>query len=220
LTQDLLRWGWAGFLTRYWIIGGQDPSVAYLARAAWDTTATPDAVYRDQIGVVCGDECVPDMLKVFREVEAVTVSMEWNELGFGFAVPGMMMKHWKPEPMSIDLLEDRRGYQRALDAARRALKKTRPAGRNYVEYWVGRLEYAVDYLNAVEAVHRAAMAEVKKDRTATLRETELALADVRHALEAYASIARDQSDRGALATLNEFVYRPLKAKVAELSPKQ
>ncbi len=220
LTQGLLRWGWAGFSTRYWTIGGQDPSVAYLARAAWDATSTPEAVYRDQIDAVCGKGCAPDLLRVFREVEAVTVSMEWNELGFGFAVPGMMMKHWKPEPMPVDLLEDRRGYQQALDAARRALKKTKPGGRNYVEYWVGRLEYAVAYLNAVEAVHRAAMAEVKKDRTATLRETELALADVRQALEAYAGIARDQSDRGALATLNEFVYRPLKTKVAELSLKQ
>jgi hypothetical protein len=219
LTQDLRRWGWAGFSTRYWLIGGQDPSVAYLARAAWDTTSTPDTVYRDQIRVVCGQPCVLDLLQVFREVEAVTASLEWNELGFGFAVPGMMMRHWTPKPMPDDLLEDRRGYQRALDAALRALAKCRPGGRSYVEYWIGRLQYAIDYLNAVEAVHRAAMAEAKQDQTATLRETKMALADIRQALQAYAGVARDQSDRGAVATMNEFVYRPLKAKVAELTPK-
>jgi hypothetical protein len=50
-----------------------------------------------------------------------------------------------------------------------------------------------------------------------LREAKLALSDVRQALEAYARVARDQSDRGAIATLNEFAYRPLKEKVVELS---
>ena len=156
------------------------------------------------------------MLTVFREVEDVTKDMEWHELGFGFAVPGMMMKHWTPEPMPDDLLEDRRGYQRALEAARRAGSKVAATGRCYVDYWVGRLEFAVDYLNAVEAVHRAAIADQRKDRLETLRQTEIGLGATRRALEAYARVARDQSDRGAIAQLNEFVYRPLKAKRAAL----
>ena len=36
------------------------------------------------------------------------------------------------------------------------------------------------------------------------------------ALETYARAALDRSDGGALATLAEFAYRPLKAKVASL----
>jgi len=39
------------------------------------------------------------------------------------------------------------------------------------------------------------------------------------ALEAYARVARDQSDRGALATMAEYVYRPLQDKVAALEKK-
>ena len=35
-------------------------------------------------------------------------------------------------------------------------------------------------------------------------------------MEAYARVARDQSDLGTRATLAEFAYRPLKAKVASL----
>ena len=113
LTRELVRHGWAGFSTRYWMIGGQDPCVAYLSRAAWHSGVAPDRVYRDQLRVVCGPPCVEDMLTVFQEVENVTRDMEWHELGFAFAAPGMMMKHWTPEPMPDDLLEDRRGYQRA-----------------------------------------------------------------------------------------------------------
>jgi len=44
LTKDLRRHGRAGFSTRYWLVCDHDPCIAYLARAAWDTTATPDAV--------------------------------------------------------------------------------------------------------------------------------------------------------------------------------
>jgi len=216
LTQDLLRWGWAGYLTRYWIVGGQDPNVGYLARAAWDRTATPDTVDRDQLKAVCGEGCIADMLTVFHEVEAVTANMEWNQLGFAFAIPRMMMKHWKPAPVAADLLGDRQGYQRALAAAREALPKASAGGRGYVEYWIGRLEFAVDYINAAEALHRAAMAEAKKDHAGSLREAEEGLADLRQGIEAYARVAQDQSDRGAIAILNEFAYRPLKAKVAAL----
>ena len=35
----------------------------------------------------------------------------------------------------------------------------------------------------------------------------------REALEAYARVAGDRSDLGAIAVLNEYVYRPLQAKV-------
>jgi hypothetical protein len=128
----------------------------------------------------------------------------------------MMMKHWKPAPVAADLLGDRQGYQRALAAAREALPKASAGGRGYVEYWIGRLEFAVDYINAAEALHRAAMAEAKKDHAGSLREAEEGLADLRQGIEAYARVAQDQSDRGAIAILNEFAYRPLKAKVAAL----
>jgi hypothetical protein len=216
LTQDLLRDGWAGFILRQRFIADHDPSMAYLARSAWDRDATPEAVERDQLRTVCGEGCVEDMLAAFHEVELATINLEWNNLGFTFPVPGMMMKNWKPGPMPADLVEDRSSYQRALEAARRALARATPAGRSYVDYWVGRLEFAVGYIDTVEEVRRAASAEAAKKPEETLPYAATALADARRALEAYARVARDPSDRGAIAVMNEYVYRPLKAKVAEL----
>lgn len=46
------------------------------------------------------------------------------------------------------------------------------------------------------------------------------MASATAALEAYARVARDQSDRGAIATMDEYAYRPLKAKVAEIKGRQ
>ncbi|MBM3890272.1 MAG: hypothetical protein FJ388_14250, partial [Verrucomicrobia bacterium] len=216
LTRDLRHHGWAGFSSRYWLIGDHDPCVAYLSRAAWHADATPEAVYRDQIRAACGEACVEDMLTVFREVEATTVELEWHGLGLTFPIPGMMMSHWKPNPMPAELKKVRPGYQRALAAARRAQGKASAAGRKYTDYWVGRLEFGIGYLDTIEAVRRAATAEAAKKPAEALQHAETALATARRALEAYARVAGDQSDRGAIATMAEYVYRPLKAKVAQL----
>lgn len=74
----------------------------------------------------------------------------------------------------------------------------------------------VDYMDAGEAVHRAAAAEAAKKSAEASKYAEPDLAKARRALETYAWVARDQADRGTTAVMNEYVYRPLKAKVAGL----
>jgi hypothetical protein len=145
----------------------------------------------------------------------------------------MMMKHWTPGPMPPELIADRQGYQRALEAARRAQQRRGGASlpalsstngtaltclttNGYVDYWIGRLEFGIGYLDTIEAVHRAATAEAENQPQEALQHAEAALSAARRALEAYARVARDRSDLGAIATMNEYVYRPLKEKVAEM----
>jgi len=218
LTLDLRRLGWAGFSTRYWLIGDHDPCVAYLARAAWDASATPELVYRDQMTTVCGPACVDDMLEVFRLVEAATVDLEWNGLGMAFPVPGMLMQHYAEGPTPEYVLRDRDTYARALAAARRARAKAGPEGRAYVDYWIGRLEFGVRYLDAIGALRRGATAEAAGDKAGARQAVELAVSAVHDALSAYARVARDRSDLGAIALMNEYVWRPVRAKRAELGP--
>ena len=216
LTIDLIRHGWAGFSTRYWLIADHDPCVAYLSKAAWEEGVTHQDVYRDQIRVVCGAQCIEDMLAMFREVEETTIALEDHGLGLTFPVPGMLTKHWTPQPMSDELAEDRQGYQRALDAAYRAREKAQPSGQNYIDYWIGRLRFGIGYLDMIAAVRRAAIAEADGKHVDAIQCAETALVTAREALEAYAGVVRDQSDRGAIAVMNEYVYRPLKEKIATL----
>ncbi len=216
LTQELRRCGWAGFSTRYWLISDHDPCVAYLAQAAWDATATPETTYRDQVTAVCGPACIDDMLKLFGEVEAATLVLEQHGLGLTFPVPGMIMQQWKPAAMPAKLMEVREHYRRALDGARQAQRKATPRGQAYAAYWVGRLEFGIGYLNTIEALRRAATADSRMDGAGAVRETETALAEAARALDGYARVARNQSDRGAIATMGEFVYRPLKAQAGKL----
>ena len=220
LTNELIRHGWSGFATRHWMVSGQDPCVTYIARAAWDRGTTPEQVYRDQISAVCGEACVDDMLEVFREVEKVTISLEWHNLSFAFPVPDSILKfHWGSRPMSPELVKNRCGYSRALEAAQRAQEKVSDSGRAYVDYWVGRLEFAIEYLNAVESLRRAAKADRSNDGPEAIRQMESAIAAAKRSISAFARVATDQSDRGAVAQLNEFVYRSLKRKLAELREK-
>jgi hypothetical protein len=219
LTKDIGAQGWAGFSTRYWLIGDHDPCVAFLSRAAWDPSVTPDDVYRDQLSRICGDAAVGDMLKVFSEVEAATITLEWHGLGLTFTTPNMMMQHWTPGTMSAELKTVSPRYQAALDAARRALEKSEPAGKSYINYWIGRLEFGIAYMAAIEAVHSAATAEAAKDNTLARREATRALDLIKQALTSYASVARDRSDKGAIAVMNEYVYRALTAKIGMLKDK-
>ncbi|MGZ5566133.1 MAG: alpha-glucuronidase family glycosyl hydrolase [Limisphaerales bacterium] len=216
LTKEIRNDAWAGFSTRYWLIGDHDPCVAYLARAAWDINADPDKIARDQIGHVCGDVAVADMLTVFHEVEAATKTLEWNGLGLTFPTPQMIMQHWTPGELSAELKSVTTHYQSALGAANNAFRKS---NNPYIAYWIGRLKFGIDYMHTIEAVRAAATAESVNNSSLALDEAKRALGLITAALTNYSSIARDRSDLGAIATINEFVYRPLLAGVAQLSAK-
>jgi hypothetical protein len=216
LTQDLRKYGWSGFSTRYWLVGDHDPALAYLSRAAWDSSATPEAIYRGQWKAVCGDRCVDPMLEMLRQAERATLLLEQHALSFAFPVTGMMMKHWTPEPLSTKIFDVQKSYEQALAAVRSAREQTLPAQRNAQDYWLGRLEYGIRYIEAVALLHQAAQADSQGHKTDALRQTEQSLAKAVSGIEAYARVARDQSDRGAVAMMGELVYRPLKAKVDEL----
>ena len=219
LTKDIRKHGWAGFSTRYWITSDHDPCVSYIARAAWDAEATPEAVYRDQVRAACGEAAVEDMLQMFRELEKTTIFLEWNAMGLTFPVPGIIMRQWGASPMPDAYVEARAGYRRALEAARRAREKSTERGYGYIDYWIGRLEFGAGYFDTIEAVRRAAAVEKAGDWAKAAKAAEEALATARGALGAYARVARDRSDYGTLAVLNQYVYRPLQHKVAELKKK-
>jgi len=226
--------GVSGFCTRQWMISDHDPCVAYLSKAAWTPGATPEAVYVDQIRAVCGRAAVEPMLEAFRELEAVTTALEDHGMGFSFPVPTMMTQHWTPGPLSKELVEDRAGYQRALAAVRSVPEPPSEEGRAYVRYWLQRLKFAVEYLDAVEAVKKAAIAE-KAARDAkqkgderefrarlaeALKQADAAQTTAFQAIETFAGVAKNQADRGAIATMAEYVYRPLKRKAEELRVEQ
>jgi hypothetical protein len=219
LTKDIASQGWAGFSTRYWLTGDHDPCIAYLSRAAWDARTRPESVYRDHAAHLYGETVVEDVLKIFSEVEAATVALEWNGLGLTFTTPSMMLQHWTPGTLSPELKSVTAHYQTALAAAQRAKPRTQPSGKRAIEYWLGRLEFGVDYMQAIEAVHAAATAEAAQDFAGALAEAERALDLIQRGVTAYAKVAVDRSDKGAVAVMAEYVWRPIQQQIVGLKQK-
>ena len=118
--------------------------------------------------------------------------------------------------MPTHFVEDRASYQRSLDAAILARDKSIDSGRKYVDYWIGRLRFGIGYFDTLESVRLAAIAEKNDDIAAAQQHAADALNSATVAIESYAEVVWNQSDRGAIATLAEYVYRPLQAKLVEL----
>ncbi len=218
-VRELQRRGWSGFVARERFPGDHDAILAYLARAGWDAEATPDAVIADLVRAICGEESVADLTTALRELESATLNLARNGIGFSYYVPDMMMKFWTPQPAPGYLTDLQQQYTRALEAARSAQSKSGPQGRWYPDFWVGRLEFSLGYANAAAAMHRGATAERDGKLTEAQSEAQTAYEGVRAGVESYARVARNRTDLGAIAVMNEYALRPLQAKLTAIGDK-
>ena len=158
-----------------------------------------------------------DMFEMHQEVQRATVILEQNAFTIAFPAPNMIMKSWIAEPFPQELAEVRRAYRNALDSGRQARSKAGSGGGEYIDYWIGRLDFGIAYLDCIESLRKAALADSAGEGDEALRQTQAAVDHCRVGTKAYAAIVQDQSDIGAIAVMNEHVYRPLKAKVKELA---
>ena len=216
LLEELRTNGWAGFYTRYWTVGDLDPTIHYLSRASWDASMTPKRAYIDQVQHICGNDSVPPTIEAFALIEEITLSLDQHGLGFGFPVPGMMTKHYGSGGLSEPIKEDHALYRQALKGMEEAHRRSRPEGRDYLGYFVGRLRFAVRYLDAAEAYGAIFRAEKTNKRDEARQHAETAYRAIREALQAYVAVAKDHGDLGAVALMNEYCYRPIRDKWKKL----
>ena len=217
IVQVLKRNGWAGFTARERFPGDHDWPLTYLAKAAWDDEADPHTIGLDLMTGICGKECARDMMAVFREIESVTTYLGDANMNFSKERRGTLMKYWRPGPVPTYLAAVKNGYRRALAKAKRAREKATPEGHAYVDFWIGRLDFAMGFTDTVQGVHRGGASEMNNDYRGSLRHAQKALSSLRQALEAYGKVVRTQTDRGAIAMLAEFGYRRLKVKIDDLT---
>lgn len=218
LIGELHRLGWQGFSTRYWIPGDLNPSVHYLARASFDPKLTPQAAYEDLIDPICGEGVSPRLIKALDMIEKATETIDQNDLGFTFPVPGMVMRHYNAEPTPPWWKTVRELYTGAMDEVYRANTRARDGvkARPYMVYHAKRLEFAMFYMMSIEALRSAGQAKAKGDVKQQLEQLQTATETMYDGLSAYSEVARDQSDRGVIAVLNEYGYRPLRKELDAL----
>ena len=219
LVQEIRRLGWDGFSTRYWIPGELDSTVHYLSRASWDDKTTRTSAHHDLWEGILGNRAGSERLLIgWDHLENATGKLDKNAIGFGFPVPGMFLKHNSAGEPAAWFNEVNDHYTQWMIELYRVQGAPihRNGGKQLLFYYAKRSEFNVAYLGAVKALKAAATARKAKDLDTAIEQMETALDQLNGAMTSLADVAQDQSDRGLIATLANFAYRPLVAEYEKL----
>jgi len=216
LMSELNHGSWSGFSTRYWCVGDLDLSSYFLSRASCDPQTTAKQALRDMVKSTCGEDLVAPIEKGLNLIEQATTTIDENDIGFSFPVPGVVMRHYGVDGEPPEWWGQARDhYLNAMNEFYRANTRARAGGRSFTLYLARRAEFGFEYMNCVEAVRKAGMASRRKDVEEQKKQLQAAVDSMYSGLNALAAVTRSNSDRGIIAVLNEYGYRPLVKELEE-----
>lgn len=191
-------------------VGDADLALFIYSRGRFDPKFGDPHPVHELVTPICGDEVSDRVLKAFLLAEEATKLILNADRDLGACVPDVVMKHYaSADPPPEWWGKARDNYLNAMNEMYRANTRAREGGRSYTLYFARRFEFAFEYLNAIEALRKAAIAKSKGDADTQIAELEKAVESMNGGLNAMAAVARSQSDRGIIAVLNEYGYRPL-----------
>lgn len=226
LLDMMARCGWQGFYTRFWPLDELDPPSAFLARASWDNSVTPETVYNDHAAHVYGPEAVRPFNLAMIQLELMTAVLDTEYLSLFFPVPNTMARLLESAvPMPLGLHQIRGAIRRCRDIFAQMLELPGGAAAKEanLEHWIARCEFGMTLIDQREQLilagcARQAVAEAD-DRAQKAEHWEAFERYVQCALELgekacwlLADHVRDDSDRGQLAAFNQFVLREVREK--------
>ena len=217
LLQVLRRRGWGGFATRTGTAGDLDYALQFLAQTSWNSEVSPDVALNFLITPMCGSGVTDRVALAFTQLEQATTLIAEQDADFATLAPDMVMKHYaaaEAPPERWQKLQDL--YVGAMNEMYRAHDRSQPRGRPYLRYYCKRLEFALEYVGSVQALRRAGAAKAAGEQETHVAELEKATESMYNALSALAEVARDSGDRGAIAVLNAWGYRPLQQALADI----
>ncbi len=209
LLAETKKLGWAGFSTRYWLVGDLDPTLHYLSRASFDPGVTPKSAYNDLFDGICGPGVSQRTTLAFEAIEKATAIVDKHGLGFTFPVQGMVMKHYDSSPAPDWWKEASDAYTEAMVEMYRGQTRAGKAGRNYILYHAKRHEFAVTYFAALTALRAAAEAQKAGDKEKAYKEMDKAVEALYNATKCLGEVAVSNSDRGLIAVMGHYGFRPL-----------
>lgn len=210
--DEMMRLG-AGFEVLVSGVGENDLPAYWLSRQSCRQSLSPQEACRDLLTPVCGEEVDHRVWKAVELAQSATTALAERDSGLGIPKVQPILEKTEPPPSNWSTARD--GFLNAMNEMYRANTRAREGGRAYTLYLARRFEFAYEYMNCVEAVRKSAIAERDNDRDTQIAEIEKAIESLNNALNAMAAVARSNSDRGLIAVLNEYGYRPLKKKLAE-----
>lgn len=208
--------GSQGFEVAFSHLGDVDLPAYWISRVSLGETITPKAACRQLLISVCGEEVDHRVWRAFELMEQASKLFGDSSVtpeSLRFDLSDRLLDAEEPPPPEWNDIRD--NYLNAMNEMYRANTRAREGGRAFTLYFARRFEFAFEYMNCIEAVRKTRTAERKGDHETQIAELEKAIESLNNALNAMAAVARSNSDRGLIAVLNEYGYRPLKKKLAE-----
>ena len=166
---------------------------------------------------IYGETAPPRIAKGLEQIAAAGKLLADNEPQLDTLRPGMIdpwLSGTEPPPVWWKTAAGL--YTEAMNEMYRGIRASyNDPARPALLYHAKRCEFALHFLNAAESVRLAAVARSKADRPGQIEQLEKAVESMYNALSALGDVARDPSDRGTIAALNEYAYRPLKAALEQ-----
>jgi hypothetical protein len=206
-----------GIVVRGVTPGDLGPDLYYLSRAAFGLPLAPASANESLFTGPWGEGVAERTAKAFARIEEASDLLQRDAPEAGLPEPDALLKHYRTgqaPPAWIKAARDL--YAPAYEDLLRSLTRSRTDPGKSLFRRTKRLEFALAYLDCVEALCLAGQARAKNDAALQTEQLEKALEAIYNALTAQGEAARDPSDRGAIAVLNEFGYRAIKAEVERL----
>ena len=193
-----------------------DLTAYWMSRKTSDRGLSQKELFQSLLDPVCGVGVAQPFSEAMRLIQEASDLLYSSDRAFGVIdheTATILSASNESVPKWWDQV--RNDYLNAMNEMYRANTRAREGGRQLTLYWARRCEFGYEYMNFAEAVRNANIAEKNKDSTKQIAELEKAIESLNNALNAMAAVARSNSDRGLIAVLNEYGYRPLKKKLAE-----
>jgi outer membrane protein assembly factor BamB len=156
----------------------------------------------DLITPMCGEGVAERMWLGFQEISKANQLIKKNAPDLGKPSPDMLTRHLdSKEPLPQWVTQLKTHYLNAMSEFYRANTRAREGSRALTLYYAKKLEFAFHFASSLENLYKA-----HETRAESL---DAAVESIYNALNSLADAARDSSDRGAIALLNENGYRPL-----------
>lgn len=200
----------AGFAVKCWIPGDLNADVYYLSRASFDAELTPADTLDSLVTPICGEGVAERLAAGFAAIEAVSALIEKEDPDFAVPEPSMLMENFEStDPAPAWWAQAKQLYATGVNEMYRANTRARGGARPFILYHAKYFTFALHYMTAIEATRAAGIARGEKDEQGWVENLELAVESMHSALDIYSDVARDNSDRGVIAVLNKYAYRPL-----------
>lgn len=202
--QMMLKYHHLTYMAGAMMPGDLDAAAYFASRASFDDKVTAARSVADLVAPICGEGVSDSVWRAFDAIGQAAKLIETHNPNIGIPGPDMIMRHLESkEALPTWITETKTLYTSAMSEMYRANTRARDGARSYTLHLAKRCEFAMHYFTALESLYKA------HEKATRAENLEAALESTYNALNALGDNARDPSDRGAIALVNEHALRPL-----------